>query len=118
MSVENSRPINADVLVKEATGILIDVTMNIVVTSEFSTNPTNVLENVKSAVTSALNATQLGTIIDSSDLIAIAQGVTGVDRTRVLYFNIHGNAGSVLSIQAKGNQYLQANIVTINPESR
>lgn len=118
LKVENVRPISADVLAKEAIKVLVDVTMNIVVTSDFTNNTTTVKQNVQDTVTSALNANSLGTIIDSSDLIVVAQGVTGVDRARVLYFNKANTAGTVLSISASKNQYIQANKVTINIETR
>ncbi len=116
--VENTRPITADVLTKEATAIKIDVTMNIVLYSEFVNNATTVQQNVQDAVTNALNATALNTTIDQSDLIVVAQSVEGVDRVRILFFNTEDEAGTVLSISAQKNEYLQANEVTINIETR
>lgn len=118
LAVENTRPINADVLVKEAQAINVSVTMNIVVTSDFINNTSTVKQNVQDAVSAALNATALGTTIDSSDLIEAAYGVDGVDRVRVLYFNKSDIVGSVLSIIAEENQYIVANDVIINIESR
>lgn len=118
LAVENTRPINADVLVKEAQAINVDITINIVVTSDFINNTTTVQQNVQDAITSSLNATQLGTTIDSSDLVNAAYGVNGVDRVRVLFFNEANLAGTVLSISAKENQYIVANNVVVNIESR
>ena len=118
LNVETIRPISADVLAKEAVKILVDVTINIVVTSDFVNNTITVQQNVQDAVTSALNAGKLGTIVDASDLVVVAQGVTGVDRARVLYFNKANIAGTVLSISAQRNQYIQANTVKINLETR
>jgi hypothetical protein len=118
LSVENTRPINADVLVKSAVPILVDVTMNIVVTEEFKKTPSIVLQNVKDAVTSALNAQQLGTTVDSSDLITTAYGVNGVDRARIMFFNKSNLSGSVLSISAQKNEFIVANDVNIVSESR
>ncbi len=117
-AIENTRPINADVLAKSATALLIDITMNIVVTNEFKNNSTIVAQNVQDAITSALNAQQLNTTIDSSDLISTAYGVNGVDRVRVLFFNKTNLIGSVLSISAKKNEFLVANNVKITIESR
>lgn len=118
LAVEDTRPINADVLVKEAQSINVDITMNIVVTTEFINNTSTVQQNVQDAVTSALNATQLGTTVDSSDLVNSAYSVDGVDRVRVLFFNKSDIGGSVLSITAEENQYIVANDVVINIETR
>ena len=118
LNVENARPITADVLVKAATSIPVDVTMNIVVTTEFINNTTTVKQNVQDAVTASLNAKSLGTTIDSSDLINVAYTVDGVDRARILYFNRANTAGSVLSITAQDNEFITANVVTINIEER
>jgi hypothetical protein len=118
LAIENTRPITADVLTKEAQAILIDITMNIVVLSEFTNNTATVKQNVQDAIIGALNANALNTTVDSSDLIAVAQSVAGVDRARVLYFNTSESAGNVLSISAQKNQYLQANDVVINIEQR
>ena len=118
LAVENTRPINADVLVKEAQAINVDITMNIVVTSDFINNITTVQQNVQDAISSALNATALGTTVDSSDLVNAAYGVDGVDRVRVLFFNKANESGTVLSIAAEENQYIVANDVIVNIESR
>ncbi len=118
LAVENTRPINADVLVKSASAVQVDVTMNIVVTEEFKNNSTIVLQNVRDAVTSALNATSLGTTIDSSDLINTAYSINGVDRVRVMFFNKTGIGGSVLSITAQKNEFIVASTVNIVLESR
>lgn len=118
LNIETVRPINADVLIKAGTPILIDVTFNIVVTEAFKNSVNTVKQNVQDAVTNALNATSMGTTIDESDLIAVAAAVAGVDRVRSLFFNKTGNIGRVLSITAAKNQYLQANAVIINNESR
>jgi hypothetical protein len=117
-NIENTRPINADVLAKASVSIPVDVTMNVVVTNAFINNTEIVRQNVQDAVTSALNATELGTIIDSSDLIQSAYTVDGVDRARIMYFNRTGETGSVLSIQAEKNEFILASTVTIVIENR
>ena len=116
--VENTRPINADVLVKASVNIPVNITINVVVTPSFINNTAIVQQNVQDAVTAALNAQALGTTTDSSDLISAAYTVDGVDRARVLFFNRDGESGSVLSIEANKNEYISANNVTINIESR
>lgn len=118
LNIEDVRPINADVLAKEAVAIFVDVELNVVVTAEFVNSSQIVKQNVKDAITSALNATQLGTIVDASDLINSAYTVNGVDRARIISFNKSDNAGSVLSISAQKNEYIVASDVVINIESR
>lgn len=118
VSVESTRPISADVLVKSAVSILVDVTMNIVVTEAFVNNAETVRQNVQDTVTADLNTQSLGTIIDANDLVATAYTVDGVDRARIIFFNKAAEIGSVLSIVAKKNEFMQANTVTITPETR
>lgn len=118
LSIESTRPINADVLVKAATAILVDVTLNIVVSEEFKNNSNIVKQNVQDVISSALQAQSLGTIIDSSDLVQVAYTVSGVDRVRVMFFNKSNSSGSVNSIVAQKNEYIFPNNVTVNIESR
>lgn len=115
---ETTRVISADVLVKAATPILVDVEMAIVITRAFSNSTNIVAQNTRDAIVSALNATKLGTVIDESDLMNVAYSVDGVDRVRPVHFNITGNTGRVLSIEAADNRYIQANQVTITVEER
>ena len=116
--IESIRPINADVLVKAATPILVDISLAIVVTNDFINSSVIVQQNVRDAVTSALNAQALGTIVDASDLSSVASNVSGVDRVRIISFNKSDLPGSVLSISAQKNQYIQANNVVVNVEKR
>lgn len=118
LAVEGTRPISADVLVKAALSVLVNVTMNIVVTEAFINNIETVRQNVQDAVTAELNTQTLGTIVDSSDLVNIAYTVNGVDRVRIITFNKNGEVGSVLSVDAEKNEFVQANIITIVVETR
>src|SRR5690606_38113635 len=74
-NIEDVRPINADVLPKEGRRVLIDVELKIVVLPEFINNSSIVQQNVQDAITAALNASSLGTTIDSSDLVSIANSI-------------------------------------------
>lgn len=118
LAIEEQRPIGSDVLGKASFAIFVDIELAIVVTKEYKNSSAIVKQNVKDAVTSALNASSLGTIVDFSDFVDVACSVAGVDRVRVLYFNIDGNTGSVLSIEAEKNEYIQANEVNITIEER
>jgi phage-related baseplate assembly protein len=117
-TVENNRPINADVLVRAAKLVLLDLTMNVVINANFVSTQTTVLQNLRNQLVAALTTNKLGQTIDQITLINIAQGVQGVDRARILYFNVHGKTGQVLSITANEDQYFQSNTITINTETR
>lgn len=117
-NVENSRPINADVLVREAKQVLVDLTINIVISSQSITSSTLILQNVKDALIAAINSTSLGTSLDSSSLINTAFSVSGVAGARIISFNKTGSTGQVLSIKAQNDEFLVANNITVNPETR
>lgn len=116
-NVENARPINADVLVKQASEVLLDLTMNVVISSTYLNTSTTVLQNLRAALLTAMTSTQLGQTVDQVTLINTAQGIQGIARARILYFNQTGGIGTVLSITAQQNQYFNPNNVIINTES-
>lgn len=118
LNIEKNRPINADVLVKRSSPVLVDITMKIVVSTDFTNSSTLVKQNVQDAITSALQSKALNTIIDDSDLINVAYSVTGVDRARITFFNKANSTGSVRSIKANLNEYIYPNTVNIEIESR
>jgi hypothetical protein len=117
-NIENNRPINADVIAKEAIAILVDVTMNIVVSSIFTNSSSIVAQNVRNILTSSINLNSLGGIIDGSDLVNSSYSINGVDRSRIIYFNKTGVPGQVLSLTAQKNEYFVANNVIVNIETR
>lgn len=118
LTLEPTRPISADVLLKEAVQLKVNLSLAIVVKSEFTASTNVVLQNVKDRVTAAINTNTLGDTLDSSDLSSVAQGVTGVDRVRVTAFNLDQEVGQVLSIIAQKNEYFVANTITIVAEGR
>jgi hypothetical protein len=117
-NIENARPINADVLVKSAKKLYVDLTMNIVIKSNYVTSAATVLQNLKDKLSTAINTNKLGDILDASDLVTVAQSVDGVDRARVIYFNENGQVGQVLSLIAQKDQYFVANNVLVSQETR
>ena len=116
-AIENSRPINADVIVREAKQILVNVTMGIIVSSQSLTSAPIILQNVKNSLIAAINATSLGTSLDASKMIDTAFSVSGVAGARIIQFNVAGQMGQVLSINAHNDQYLVANLITVNQET-
>jgi hypothetical protein len=117
-AIESSRPINADVLVREAKEVLVNATLNIVIKTEFNSSAAIVKQNTKDRITSAINTGTLGDVINASDLAVAAQGVDGVDRARIIYFNKNGVVGQKLSLVAEADQFFSANDIIVNQESR
>lgn len=117
-NVESNRPINADVLIRQAKEVDIDVTMNVVISDQFKTSSALVLQNLKDKLIAAINSNSLGANLDSSSLINTAFAVDGVSGARIVFFNKSGSIGQVLSIQAKDDEYFVANSVTVNVETR
>ena len=116
--IENSRPVNADVLVKEAKVIKLDLTINVVISDSYVSSTTTVLQNLRDKLTAAMQSINLGGIIDQVTLINVAQGVAGIARARILYFNKTGVTGQVLKITAQDDEYFTSNNLIINTETR
>jgi hypothetical protein len=117
-NIENSRPINADVIAREAKTVLLDLTMNVVISSDYTSSQTTVLQNLRNQLNAAMTSTTLGTVVDSVTLINVAQAVDGIARARILYFNKTGKSGQLLTIQAQKDEYFTPNNITINTETR
>lgn len=117
LSIEDVRPITADVLIKEADARVIDMSIRVVLLSEFIGQEQTVLQNAIDSVTTFLNANSLGGTIDASDVINNLYSVSGIDRARILNFST-GDSGNVLSVTAERNEYLQAGLIDIQIEER
>lgn len=117
-NLENTRPVNADVLARQAKLVSLDLTMNVVIDTNYTSSQDTILQTVKNQLTTAMTATELGTTIDAISLINIAQGVTGISRARILYFNKTGETGQVLSVTAQKDEYLAPSSITLNTETR
>ncbi len=117
-NIEKNRPINADVIVKQANKILVNLTMNIVIEPSLINSSAIIAQNVKDAIISNINLNSLGATIDSSDLINAAYTISGVDRARIIYFNKNGSLGQALSLIAQNNEYFSANNIIVNTETR
>jgi len=118
LAIENGRPITADVLVKAAEKLELDVEAYIIVTEAYKENSGTVQQNVLDNITATLSASALGTTLDSSDIINSVYNVDGVDRVRITKFNLTDVAGLKLSITAQKNQYLAPGTVTVLLEER
>lgn len=117
-AIENTRPINADVLVRAAKEILLDLTINVVIDSTMTSSTSTILQNLRDQLVSTLSTTTLGEIIDQPTIINVAQAVSGIARARILYFNKTGEDGQVLKIQAQKDEFFAPNNIVINTETR
>ncbi|CAB4196506.1 Baseplate protein J-like [uncultured Caudovirales phage] len=117
-SIENTRPINADVIVRAAKIVLLDLTINVVIDTNYTSSQSTVLQNLRDKLLTALATNTLGQIVDSPTLINVAQSVAGIARARILYFNKTGNIGQVLKVQAQNDEYFEPNNLIINTETR
>lgn len=117
-SLEGVRSITADVLVKEAFGLPVDVQGEIVINENAENSSSTIRENVENAVVNLLNTTTLGGTIDYSDIISVATGISGVDSINVSLFNEADEKGRRSYIKALDNQVIEANSVTFKVVSR
>jgi len=117
-AIEDNRPVTADVLVKAATKIELDVSASIVVLPEYTDKKTTVQQDVMDNITATLSASALGTTLDSSDIINNIYNVEGVDRVRITKFNKTNVSGTKVSITAQENEYLAPGIVIVTVEDR
>jgi len=116
--VEAVRPVTADILIKEAAEILVDVSGEIVVDEDFESDKDSVVENVNNAISNLLNLGTLGGLIDYSDVIQVATGVSGVDSVNVASFNISGETGRRSFVKALDNQTISPGLVSFKSVSR
>ncbi len=107
-AIERVRPITADVIIKEAAEILIDISGEILINEDQIQNADFILQNVSDEISRLLSTNRLGPTVDYSDVISVATRVSGVDSANISQFNISGNAGRKSFIKALENQ-------TINP---
>jgi uncharacterized phage protein gp47/JayE len=112
LAIEKVRPITADVLVKEATALNIDVSVEILLLPAYQSQATTVTQNVTQAASTFLTATSLGTTVYSAGLINALFSVPGVADVTILNFSIVGGSNTTY-ITAQGNQYLNAGIINV-----
>jgi hypothetical protein len=117
-AIEKVRPVTADVLIKQASPLSVDIGMKIVVTTNAVSSTLSVIQSVEQSITAFTTATGLNTTLDASDLINAAYQVSGVDRVILTKFNLSGKTGIVQSIVADRSQYIIPGEVSIVEDSR
>ena len=113
-SVEQTRPINADVIAKQAKSVKLDLSINVVIDSTKKNQTTTIIQNVRDKLISTLTTTVLGQSVTVPTIVNQAQSVSGITRAQVIYFNKNGNLGQVTSIQSQNNEYFTSNNIIIN----
>jgi len=116
--IESVRPITADVLVKAAVQLAVDVTLRIVAATTFRGTDSNLESSAREALTVFLTNNGLESTLDSSDVINATYAVQGVDRVTVTTFNLSGQTGVKQTIQAGRNEFISAGNIEIIIEAR
>lgn len=116
-NIEKTRPINADVLVRAAKPVQIDLTMNVVISDDFKTSSSIPIQSLRDKLLSLISNNTLGSLLDQITLINAAQGIKGISRARIVYFNRTGSIGQLLSIQLQNDEYFVPNNIIINTET-
>jgi len=110
--------LGADVLIKEAITVLIDVIFKIQTLSGFS--PSVVKTNVESALTKFVSSLGIGQSLEESDVIRVVTTVPGVDRVNLPFSKFDAASGpSILDpvtgiLAAQANEVLRPNVIQAN----
>lgn len=107
-NLESVRSITADVLVKEAPTITVNIKGEVIINENVLSETSTILENVSNSVSNLLNSTTLGGTIDYSDVINAATSVSGVDSVNISLFNEDGSSGRKSFIKALDNESIEA----------
>jgi hypothetical protein len=116
--IERVRPITADVLIKEAQEIKVDVYGTILINDDSISNTDSIIESVSNAVSNLLTTTNLGSTIDYSDVLSTAATQSGVDSVNISVFNISELSGRKAFVRSLDNQYISPGIVSFEAISR
>jgi hypothetical protein len=116
--LEDNRVVTSDILIREATSIGVDVTVDVVPESGFNLSLVTLQQNVQNSIIDLLTSEEMGTIVDSSDIIDVVYNNTGVDKVTLLTFNLSGSTGVRSTITAEGNEYVASGTITVNIKDR
>jgi len=116
--IERVRPITADILVKEADEILIDVEGTILVNENALDEADRIVDAARNAVSNLLNTARLGAVIDYSDIVSIVASQNGIDSVNVSLFNESGKAGRRPFVKALDNQTISPGSISFEAVSR
>jgi len=117
-SVEQVRPITADILIKEADEILVDVEGTILINEDALSEAGRIVDSVINAVSNLLNTSRLSPVIDYSDIVSVAASQNGVDSVNISMFNENGKTGRKAFIRALDNQTISPGNISFEAVSR
>jgi hypothetical protein len=118
IEVERVRPVTADILVKEAGELTIDVEGTILINDNALSEADKIVENVTNSVSNLLNTSKLGSVVDYSDIISVAASENGVDSVNISLFNESDKAGRKAFIRALDNQTISPGTIAFEAVSR
>lgn len=118
VGIESVRPIAADVLVKEAAEILVDVSGQILINDSQLQNADFIVQNAADEISKVLSTNALGVTVDYSDIIMAAGKVSGVDSINISGFNISGSTGRKSFIKALDNQTINPGTISLEAVAR
>jgi hypothetical protein len=118
MAVERVRPITADVLVKEAQELKVNVYGTVVINDNSLNNSNTIVENVSNAVVGLMTSGSLGDVVDLSDITSVVSSTDGVDSVDIYLFNEDGETGRRSFVRALDNQTISAGTVSFEAVSR
>lgn len=121
----NNKIITADVLIKSALEVTVDVIASISLLPSYSATPNtsqNTVNSVITAITNYINNNKMGTTVQEADIIQIIMNVNGVSNVVVNSVTITINFNPVYDLapetvtntSALANQYLSTGNVSIN----
>jgi hypothetical protein len=117
-AIEPVRSITADILVKEAPELVVDVSGQLIISDESILNTNTIVESASNAIVNLLNTSTLGSTIDYSDIISVVSGIPGVDSINISTFNESGKTGRKTFIKALENQSISAGSIILTAVPR
>jgi hypothetical protein len=116
--VERVRPITADILVKEADEILVDVEGTILINENALGEADRIIDAATNAVSNLLNTARLGSVVDYSDIVSTVASQNGIDSVNVSLFNESGKTGRKAFIKTLDNQTISPGSISFEAVSR
>jgi hypothetical protein len=117
-SIEQVRPITADILVKEAEEILVDVAGTVLINENALGEADRIVDTAVNAVSNLLNTARLGAVIDYSDIVSAVASQNGIDSVNVSLFNEAGKTGRRAFLKALDNQTISPGSISFEAISR
>ena len=118
VQIERVRPVTADILVKEASELTIDVEGTLLINDDALSEAGRIVENVINSVTNLLSTPKLGTVVDYSDIISVAAAERGVDSVNISLFNESDKTGRKAFVKALDNQSISPGTIVFESTSR